>query len=111
MALEEFPYVLPEEGDGPCFRDALRAAGIEADIPDWPFLSEIQEFCKANGLDFNGSDALKGTRASDWENHPLIVIYKTKEHRGHAEYTQDLRALIDQGIPIAAIIRLMNSSD
>lgn len=74
---------------GTCFSQALSEAGITAqDVGVWLDISEAKTICESVGLVFHDNKSTGGNLSIEG-GKPLIVVYKTRRGRAHAEYVQD----------------------
>lgn len=97
-----------EEGMGTCLTDAFRMAGYDQlEIPEWIDIEAVPDICEGIGLRWHGG----GETMFVGLDQPVIVLYKTRPGKGHAEYLKDSAGLIiatmqKTGKVIAGIIEL-----
>lgn len=86
-------------GPGFCLLNAVyHLTGKVCDIPEWILGDDLPAVCRNLGLKWYGEG-----RNITVPDKPCIVIYKTGDGKGHAEYTTNLRQYIGK-VDVCGII-------
>jgi hypothetical protein len=103
---EFVPLSKEEIGLGNCFKDALNEVGINVgDIGEWLDIDSVKMICNDSGLVCHDLESSGGNLSIEG-NKPMIVIYKTRLGRAHAEYVTDFGKVYNKGYNFIAIIEL-----
>lgn len=90
MTHENTPVTADERGFGFCLEDAIKNSGRAVEgISEWMLYEDAKRVLENIGYIFHDESRLGVGPTEVPGNVPMIIIYKSRPNRYHAEYTED----------------------